>query len=561
MSALSDRLREIRHARGLTQAELARRSGVSVDSIESYETGRRHPPRDTVIDLATALGLDLESGNVLLASAGHEPELAGPIVAIQRRRLAWETIQREAQEYTWPCLAMTEHFEIMGWNGAANDVAELDLGRDLAKPGTRQLMRMAASPWFYPRLHNWDEVISVMIGMWKYQQFDVDDPSAGTTYFNNLVQDLMTDYPQVFPRFVGLWATAQPIGNVRLSYPVEWRLGDGRMLRFDATMGAWSQFDFVAAMDWFPADAATWRFLEERRKARGNAPAEGQPDEPMLAQAKWNDLLRLGRERFGFTRRELAGLTGISDDTLYSYESGRRRPSRETLISLFHTMQLESLTANQILADNGYDLEPSDWSRFLIGETPRANKLHNTTKEPVGWDDIQEHIGRHAWPCFVVSGRCEVRCANAPATQLTGIDFAAMAPEAPERNLLHLVADPAFRRHVPAWHEAAAHILPGSLAPYISGDANDAESSYFRHVIESIRRRDPGVVRELVDLWRGAERPPLRARHVFPLTWRTDDGADLDFHVVVSPWHDIVPAWAMDWHPANAATWERLAPK
>ncbi|MCZ2108336.1 MAG: helix-turn-helix transcriptional regulator [Dehalococcoidia bacterium] len=559
MSALSDRLRELRHSRRLTQAELARRSGISVDSIESYETARRHPPRETLIDLCDALRLDPGVRNDLLTIAGHEPELAGPIVQIRQRRLAWETIQREAQEYTWPCLAMTEHFEIMGWNSAANDVAELDLGRDLAKPGARQLMRMAASDWFYPRLSNWDTVISVMIGMWKYQAFDVNDPANATTYFNNLVQDLVNDSPAVFPRFVGLWTTAEPAGNIRHSFPVEWRLGDGRMLRFDATMGPWSQFDFVAALDWFPADAATWRYLDERRKARGNVPAEGQPQEPMLAGMKWNDLLRLGRERFGFTRRELASLTGISDDTLYSYESGRRRPSRETLVALFNTMQLETLAANQILHENGYDLEPSDWSRFLIGDTPRANKLHNTTRELVGWEGIQRYIAAHRWPCFIVDGRCEVKCANDPAIRLTGIDFAAMAPEAPNRNLLHLVTDPAFRQYVPGWREVAAHILPGSLAPYVSGDARDAESSYFLDVVNTIRRRDPDVIHELISLWQGAERPALRARHVFPLSWRISDGTLLDFHVIISQWNDIDPAWAMDWHPANAETWERMS--
>ena len=54
----------------------------------------------------------------------------------------------------------------------------------------------------------------------------------------------------------------------------------------------------------------------------------------MTAQAPWNELLRQAREATGLSRRALHELSEVSEDTIFSYESGRRRPRRETLLQL-----------------------------------------------------------------------------------------------------------------------------------------------------------------------------------------------------------------------------------
>jgi transcriptional regulator with XRE-family HTH domain len=45
----------LRHAAGVTQEELARSSGVSVRTLQNYETGRREPRWSHVVALADAL--------------------------------------------------------------------------------------------------------------------------------------------------------------------------------------------------------------------------------------------------------------------------------------------------------------------------------------------------------------------------------------------------------------------------------------------------------------------------------------------------------------------------
>ena len=52
---IGSRIREIRLARGLTQAELGDKVGLTADRIRQYEAGYRKPKTDTIKAIASAL--------------------------------------------------------------------------------------------------------------------------------------------------------------------------------------------------------------------------------------------------------------------------------------------------------------------------------------------------------------------------------------------------------------------------------------------------------------------------------------------------------------------------
>jgi uncharacterized protein len=60
MERPGDLLRKTRHRAGLTQAELASRSGTRQSAISAYETGRREPGLGTLRRLLAATGHELE---------------------------------------------------------------------------------------------------------------------------------------------------------------------------------------------------------------------------------------------------------------------------------------------------------------------------------------------------------------------------------------------------------------------------------------------------------------------------------------------------------------------
>lgn len=52
-------IKRARQIAGITQAELARRSGIAAPTISAYETGRRDPTVTSLLRLLDAAGLDL----------------------------------------------------------------------------------------------------------------------------------------------------------------------------------------------------------------------------------------------------------------------------------------------------------------------------------------------------------------------------------------------------------------------------------------------------------------------------------------------------------------------
>lgn len=53
------KIEEARRARGWSQAELAKRAGISQQAVQRYESGEREPRVSSVIAMASALGVTL----------------------------------------------------------------------------------------------------------------------------------------------------------------------------------------------------------------------------------------------------------------------------------------------------------------------------------------------------------------------------------------------------------------------------------------------------------------------------------------------------------------------
>jgi transcriptional regulator with XRE-family HTH domain len=68
-------LERLREERGLSKAELAKRTGLDPSTITRFEQGARMPERETILLLAGALVLPMVDRDRLLASAGFRSEL------------------------------------------------------------------------------------------------------------------------------------------------------------------------------------------------------------------------------------------------------------------------------------------------------------------------------------------------------------------------------------------------------------------------------------------------------------------------------------------------------
>ena len=61
MSAFAKNLRKLRKERNYTQKQLGERIQQRYTDIAAYETGKKEPSADTLIALAKALGVSIES--------------------------------------------------------------------------------------------------------------------------------------------------------------------------------------------------------------------------------------------------------------------------------------------------------------------------------------------------------------------------------------------------------------------------------------------------------------------------------------------------------------------
>src|SRR5216684_5359702 len=59
--AFASNLQALREMRGLTQAQLGRRAGMAAASISHFETGQRMPSLESLVKLADALDVSLDT--------------------------------------------------------------------------------------------------------------------------------------------------------------------------------------------------------------------------------------------------------------------------------------------------------------------------------------------------------------------------------------------------------------------------------------------------------------------------------------------------------------------
>ena len=68
-------LERLRHERGWSKADLAKRAALDPSSITRFEQGARNPDRETVLQVSDAMALPMVERDRLLAAAGYRSEI------------------------------------------------------------------------------------------------------------------------------------------------------------------------------------------------------------------------------------------------------------------------------------------------------------------------------------------------------------------------------------------------------------------------------------------------------------------------------------------------------
>jgi transcriptional regulator with XRE-family HTH domain len=86
---IAEHLRESREMRSMTQAELGKKAGVAPASVSHFETGQRVPSLESLVKLADALEVSIDS---LLGRERAEAQAAMDPVFLQASRASAQTL-------------------------------------------------------------------------------------------------------------------------------------------------------------------------------------------------------------------------------------------------------------------------------------------------------------------------------------------------------------------------------------------------------------------------------------------------------------------------------------
>jgi hypothetical protein len=124
--------------------------------------------------------------------------------------------------------------------------------------------------------------------------------------------------------------------------------------------------------------------------------------------------------------------------------------------------------------------------------------------------------------------------------------------------LLHLLVSPALREHLLNYDEVVSGIAPSGLRQIATGTAPNARLQPYQAVLAALAEAEPDGTKRLRAAWDTAPETVLSTRAMFPVVWQADDGSLLHFHGMLTLWSDYLWYWALDFHPADAATWAWL---
>jgi transcriptional regulator with XRE-family HTH domain len=247
---------------GLTQAQLAERSGLALASVRAYEYGRRHPSQTALLSLVGALGIPREEANNVLMGAGYAVDWQGMLRQdfVPPRH---EELEAQAAALIWPAFVTNQSFDVLYANRAAQTLFDVDLDREYTGFGERNILGGITHEEFASRVENWDEVVTFICGLAKGDsEWASTDLAHPAPYSRRPLERMLEGDPARITRFIDLWGSAPAIPN-RLWQTFNLRLRyRGQVLSFSARMVL---ADIVTGMHWnecVPADGETWRALE-----------------------------------------------------------------------------------------------------------------------------------------------------------------------------------------------------------------------------------------------------------------------------------------------------------
>ena len=258
----------------------------------------------------------------------------------------------------------------------------------------------------------------------------------------------------------------------------------------------------------------------------------------MIEDGEWFDELGETRKALNLSRADLARLAGVSPESVRAYETGRRKPSRKSLVAILDALKLERRSRDRILVDAGYAPDG-----FNLGPDRYFDYMFTL-------EQAQVHLDDTPWPAFVMNEVLEVVAANQRVQDLWGVDLRREFVEPRQRNMLGLASNPRFAERLLNWDEMVAVGFSVFKGHHRGPEDLSAPSPLFNQVLESLAAGDPQYVARFLDLWQKTPPRTPKVRWWYPVVWQMGDQA-LRFRGLVTTCDEPHGLAFNDWLPVD----------
>jgi transcriptional regulator with XRE-family HTH domain len=200
---VGDLLRGWRTRRAISQADLAFEAGISIKHLSYVETAKSAPSRETLQQLAAALGLSLRDRNALLEAGGFarqygERDLAAPELAEARRAI--DLMLRRHEPF--PAIVTDRRWDVIVANRAAARLIGRLLGLERMARPLNHMRLFLASDEMRPFVENWPSLAAALMVRARHEAMAAPLDRALQSTFQELLKLPDIKAPQLDERGV-----------------------------------------------------------------------------------------------------------------------------------------------------------------------------------------------------------------------------------------------------------------------------------------------------------------------------------------------------------------------
>ena len=209
---VGDLLRDWRHRRAMSQADLAFEAGISIKHLSYVETGKAAAGRDILLQLAAALGLSLRDRNALLEAGGFarqygQRDLSAPELAEAMRAI--DLLLRRHEPF--PAVVTDRRWNVMRANGAATRLLTRLLGAERMTRPLNHMKMFLAPDELRPFIENWNSLAAALMVRARHEAMAAPLDLALQSTWREL-----TKLPDVATPLLNESETPGPLCEVRL---------------------------------------------------------------------------------------------------------------------------------------------------------------------------------------------------------------------------------------------------------------------------------------------------------------------------------------------------------